>query len=135
LPDEQITDPQVIPYLLYADAGPAMDWLVRTFGFTERARDTRKDGTVRHGELLLDSGGVVMVGSTGPGFAGPAKLGGVTQLVRVTVTDLKAHRDRTKAAFVEASEMRSGPPGWRSYSASDPEGHWWYFTEHARGDE
>jgi uncharacterized glyoxalase superfamily protein PhnB len=39
--DEKITDPQVIPYLLYADAGAAMDWLVKTFGFTVRARVTR----------------------------------------------------------------------------------------------
>jgi hypothetical protein len=42
--DEKITDPQVIPYLLYADAGAAMDWLVKTFGFTVRARDARQDG-------------------------------------------------------------------------------------------
>jgi uncharacterized glyoxalase superfamily protein PhnB len=33
------SDPQVVPYLLYEDAGAAMDWLVRAFGFTERARD------------------------------------------------------------------------------------------------
>jgi len=43
--DEDTTDPQVIPYLLYADAGAAMDWLVLTFGFIERARDTRNDGS------------------------------------------------------------------------------------------
>jgi hypothetical protein len=32
-------DPQVVPYLLYEDAGSAMDWLIRAFGFVERARD------------------------------------------------------------------------------------------------
>ena len=32
-------DPQVVPYLLYADAGAAMDWLIRVFDFTERARE------------------------------------------------------------------------------------------------
>ena len=51
-------DPQVVPYLLYEDAGAAMDWLIAVFGFTERARDRQGDGTVRHGELLLDNGGV-----------------------------------------------------------------------------
>ena len=122
-------DPQVIPYLLYADAAAAMDWLVATFGFTPRARDTRPDGTVRHGELQLDGGGVIMLGSAGPDFRGPGRLGGVTQLVRITVTGLKAHRDRTKAAFAVASEMQAGPPGWQSYSVHDPEGHQWYFTE------
>jgi uncharacterized glyoxalase superfamily protein PhnB len=69
-----------------------------------------------------------MVGSAGPSYQGPARLGGVTQLVRITVTDLKSHRDRTIAALAEASEMQSGPPGWGSYSVNDPEGHQWYFT-------
>ena len=122
-------DPQVIPYLLYADAAAAMDWLVATFGFTVAAQDTRPDGTVRHGELRLDRGGIIMVGSAGPDFRGPGRLGGVTQLVRITVTGLKAHRDRTKAALAVASEMQAGPPGWQSYSVHDPEGHQWYFTE------
>jgi uncharacterized glyoxalase superfamily protein PhnB len=126
--DKENPDPQVIPYLLYADAGAAMDWLVKTFGFTVRARDARQDGTVRHGELQLDGGGIIMVGSAGPSYQGPARLGGVTQLVRITVTDLNSHRDRTKAALAEPSEMQSGPPGWRSYSVNDPEGHQWYFT-------
>ncbi len=73
-------DPQVIPYLLYADAGAAMDWLIKTFGFTERVRDRRGNGTVRHGELVLDNGGVIMLGSPGPDFRGPRELGGVAQL-------------------------------------------------------
>jgi len=54
-------DPQVVPYLLYEDAGAAMDWLIRVFGFTKRVRD-EADGIVRHGELLLDNGGVIMLG-------------------------------------------------------------------------
>ena len=32
-------DPQVIPYLLYADAGAAMDWLIKAFSFTEGLLD------------------------------------------------------------------------------------------------
>jgi PhnB protein len=127
--DEETTDPQVVPYLLYVDAGAAMEWLVNAFGFTVRARDTRRDGTVRHGELQLDQGGVIMLGSAEPGYLGPARLGGVTQLVRIRVTDLESHRDQTKAISSEVSEVQSGPPGWRSYSVSDPEGHQWYFTE------
>jgi hypothetical protein len=50
-------DPQVVPCLLYADAG-----------------------AVRHGELLLDHGGVIMLGSHGTDFRGPARLGEVTQM-------------------------------------------------------
>jgi len=74
--DEETSDPQVIPYLLYADAGAALDWLAAAFGFTVRRRDARKDGIVRHAELQLDRGGVIMLGSPGPGYRGPASLGG-----------------------------------------------------------
>ncbi len=71
MPDRR-TDPQVVPYLLYADAGAAMDWLIKIFAFTERARDIDSDGTVRHGELVLGGGGVIMLGSPGANFRGPA---------------------------------------------------------------
>ena len=98
-------DPQVVPSLLYEDAGTAMDWLIAVFGFTERVRDRQGDGTVRHGELLLDNGGVIMLGSPGGAFRGPARLGGVTQLQCITVTDLMAHRERAQAAGAEASEV------------------------------
>jgi len=127
--DEETSDPQVIPYLLYADAGAALDWLAAAFGFTVRRRDARKDGIVRHAELQLDRGGVIMLGSPGPGYRGPASLGGATQLVRITVTGLESHRDRAQAVTGQVSPVQPGPAGWRSYSVSDPEGHQWYFTE------
>lgn len=126
---EHTADPQVIPYLLYSDAGTAMDWLVKAFGFTERVRDRRSDGTVRHGELLLDGGGVIMLGSPGTGFRGPRELGEVTQLQCITVTDLPAHRDRAQAAGATVSELSSRTGRARSYTVDDPEGHRWYFSE------
>lgn len=124
-------DPQVIPYLLYQDAGAAMDWLAETFGFAIRVRNQRQDGSVRHGELLLDRGGVVMVGSPGQGFRGPAALGGATQLIRVAVADLAGQRERVLARGAEASAIEPGAPGWLAFSVTDPEGHEWYFTQPA----
>jgi uncharacterized glyoxalase superfamily protein PhnB len=126
---EHAPEPQVVPYLLYADAGLAMDWLIRTFGFTERVRDTRSDGTVRHGELVLDHGGVIMVGSPPEGFRGPRDLGGVTQMQCVTVTDLPAHHDRARAAGAHVSGISVRAGQARSYTVDDPEGHRWYFSE------
>jgi hypothetical protein len=87
-----------------------MDWPIWVFGFTERVGDRQSDGTVRHGELLLDNGGVIMLGSPGAGFWGPAKLGEVTQLQCITITDIPAHRERAQTAGAEVSEisMRAG---------------------------
>jgi uncharacterized glyoxalase superfamily protein PhnB len=126
---EYTSDPQVVPYLLYEDAGAAMDWLIRVFGFTERLRDEQDDGIVRHGELLLGDGGVIMLGSPGSGYRGPAKLGGVTQLVCITVTDLEAHWDSAKAAGADVTGVSARAGQARSYSVDDPEGHRWYFSE------
>jgi uncharacterized glyoxalase superfamily protein PhnB len=122
-------DPQVVPYLLYEDAGAAMNWLIRTFGFTERVRDRQGDGTVRHGELLLDDGGVIMLGSPGAGFRGPARLGEVTQLQCITITDLAAHREHTQAEGANVSEISIRANRAHSYTVDDPEGHRWYFSE------
>jgi uncharacterized glyoxalase superfamily protein PhnB len=122
-------DPQVVPYLLYKDAGAAMDWLIRVFGFAERARVRQSDGTVRHGELLTGNGGVIMLGSVGGGFRGPAKLGGVTQLQCITITDFAAHRERVQAAGAEVSEVSMRANRAQSYTVDDPEGHRWYFSE------
>ena len=126
---ERTPDPQVVPYLLYADAGAAMDWLIKTFTFTERVRDKRSDGAVRHAELLLDSGGVIMLGSPGPGFRGPRELGEVTQMQCITVTDVPTHRDRAEAAGATVSEISIRADQARSYTVDDPEGHRWYFSE------
>lgn len=123
------SDPQVVPYLLYEDAGAAMDWLVSVFGFTERVRDQQSDGTVRHGELLLDNGGVIMLGSPGAGFRGPARLGEVTQLQCITIKSLLAHRERAQAAGADVSEISIRANRAHSYTVDDPEGHRWYFSE------
>ena len=126
---ERTSDPQVIPYLLYADAGAAMDWLIKTFAFTERVRDKRSDGTVRHGDLLLDNGGVIMLGSPGTGFRGPRELGEVTQVQCITIADVPAHRDRAQAAGASVSEISLRAGQARTYTVDDPEGRRWYFGE------
>jgi uncharacterized glyoxalase superfamily protein PhnB len=123
------TDPQVVPYLLHEDAGAAMDWLIKVFGFAERTRDRNSDGTVRHAELFLDNGGVIMLGCPGSGFRGPAKLGQVTQLQCVTVGDLPAHRQRAQTAGAPVSEISMRANRTHAYTTDDPEGHRWYFSE------
>ena len=106
-----------------------MDWLISAFGFTERVRDRQSDGTVRHGELLTGNGGVIMLGSPGPAFRGPAKLGEVTQLQCITITDLVAYRERAQTAGAEVSEISERAGRARSYTVDDSEGHCWYLSE------
>src|SRR5689334_15639740 len=113
-------DPQVVPYLLYEDAGAAMEWLIRAFDFTERARDRQRDGTVRHGELLTSNGGVIMLGSPGPAFRGPAKLGEVTQLQCITITGLPAYHERAQNAGAGVSEISMRAGRAHSYTVDDP---------------
>jgi hypothetical protein len=60
---------------LYDDAGAAMDWLIRVFGFTERARDRQSNGAVRHGELLTANGGVPDTWTAGCDAAKDARHG------------------------------------------------------------
>lgn len=122
-------DPQVIPYLLYEDAAKAMDWLISVFGFAERERVCHADGALRHGELVLDNGGVIMLGSPGGSFQAPSRLGNVTQLQCVTIADVPAHRARVQAAGVTVSEVSVRGNRARSYTVDDPEGHRWYFSE------
>ena len=110
-------DPQVVPYLLYADAGAAMDWLIKVFAFTERERDKNSDGTVRHAELLLDNGGVIMLGSPGLDFRGPAKLGEVTQLQCITITNLPGPPGAcTRGQHQRVRNWYSGEPCTRLHS-------------------
>ena len=72
MPDDY---PTVTPYLYYEDAGAAMDWLVKAFGFEERMRMENDQGRVGHGELLIGDG-LVMVGEPGSGYENPNKRGG-----------------------------------------------------------
>ena len=123
--------PALCPYLYYEDAGAAMDWLQRAFGFRERMRVTRDDGTLGHCEMELGEA-VIMLG-TPPGHKNPAHLGQVTVGMYVRVDDVDAHFSRAKAA---GAQVQGDPVdrdyGDRNYGVLDPEGHQWWFWQPAR---
>jgi uncharacterized glyoxalase superfamily protein PhnB len=58
----QTQESAVYPFLRYADARAAVDWLCDAFGFERHAVFDGPDGGVAHAELRLGSG-VVMLGS------------------------------------------------------------------------
>jgi PhnB protein len=117
-----------IPYLLYRDAGAALEWLGRAFGFVETVRMPGPDGSVGHAEM--DAGGArVFLGSPGPDFEGPKAAGVRTALVYVYVDDV----DATFALALDAGgtaveEPNDQPYGERRAAIEDPEGHHWYLA-------
>jgi PhnB protein len=114
--------PDVVPMLTYADGPAAMDWLMRAFGFEERARWLDDEGRVAHGELAAGDG-LVMIASTNPAYQSPAahrrhcepadawlSQPYVVDGALVYVDDIDAHYARAVAAGAPTlSEIEDGP--------------------------
>jgi uncharacterized glyoxalase superfamily protein PhnB len=118
----------VTPYLLYEDAGAAIEWLSNAFGFREQERIAGPTGAVAHAELDVGDGSRVFLGGPGGDYRNP-KAAGRTSLVYVYVDDVDAHCARAREAGAEiVEEPNDQPYGDRRYAAEDPEGHLWYFA-------
>ena len=125
----------IYPSLSYDDAPAAIDWLCRAFGFSKRLVVPSPDGGVRHSELSL-GGGVVMVSSARPSEKrlSPRSLRGVTQALSVRIDDPDAHFARAVAAGAKVlRELRDEEYGSRGYMVEDLEGHPWYFGTYHPG--
>jgi uncharacterized glyoxalase superfamily protein PhnB len=104
----------VIPVLAYPDVRQAVEWLCAAFGFAERLRigDHRS-------QLVFGDGAVVVAGGT----ASPAS-------VMVRVEDAAAHHRRAAAAGARIlAPPADYPYGERQYTAEDPAGHRWTFSQ------
>jgi uncharacterized glyoxalase superfamily protein PhnB len=109
--------PNVYPYMRFADADAALEWLSRAFGFAEREVYRDDKGTIHHAEISLGPG-IVMFGQGDPSSHG----------VYVAVEDADAHYGRAKAAGAEITrEIEDTDYGSREYTARDLEGHEWSF--------
>jgi uncharacterized glyoxalase superfamily protein PhnB len=120
---------QITPYLLYRDAGSALEFLKKAFGFSEYgSRFKGADGSVQHTD-----GSIFMMGSPGPKFKNPRKLGGVTQLMYVTVDNVDKHFARAEKHGAKILEKLTDTFYVdRRYTAEDPEGHQWAFAQHMK---
>jgi len=112
--------PNIYPFLRFADADAALEWLGRAFGFEEHAvyrggEDGK--GPIHHAQISLGPG-IVMLGQGDPGEHG----------IYVAVDDADAHYERAKAAGAEiVREIEDTDYGSREYTARDPEGNVWSF--------
>jgi len=97
----------VVPILIYADVARAIDWLKDAFGFAERLRAGR-GGVVSHAQLIVGDGALM-----------------------VAVEGVDEHFERAKRAGARIVEAPHDTPfGERQYTAEDPEGHRWTFSQH-----
>jgi PhnB protein len=124
----------ITPYLLYKDVGSALGFLKKAFGFSEYgSRFKDEDGIVRHAAMQHTDGSIFMMGSPGPKFKNPKKLGGVTQIMYITVDAVDKHFARAKKNGAKILEPVTDTfYGDRRYTAEDPEGHRWGFAQHIR---
>ena len=119
----------ITAYLLYRDAGAAVDWLARAFGLEKDEVLTGADGRVNHASMKLGAA-LLMLGSPGPDFKGPRALGQSTANLYVDGDDVAAHHARAVSAGARiVEEPKDTFYGARRYGAEDLEGHRWYFAQ------
>jgi uncharacterized glyoxalase superfamily protein PhnB len=115
----------VIPELVYPDVRQAVDWLIEAFGFTERLRI----GESHRSQLNVGDGGAVIAMDVRHDQR-PPRPGEVTHAVLVRVDDAKAHCENARAHGARiVMEPQDFEYGERQYTAEDPAGHRWTFTE------
>ena len=118
----------VVPVLVYADVGRAIEWLCAAFGFTERLRAGAPGGPVSHAQLDT-GGGTLMLGRQGAEFR-PPRPDEVSQYVVVHIRNIDAHFERAQRVGARVLKAPANMPfGERQYTAEDPEGHRWTFSE------
>ncbi len=123
-PNRSIPQSTIIPVLIYPDVREAVAWLDDAFGFVERVRIGEN-----HRAQLSFGDGAVIVGDV-RGERRPPHPGEVTHSVMVRVADARAHCERARAhgasIVMDPTDFEYGE---RQYTAEDPAGHQWTFSE------
>ena len=105
----------VIPELAYADVTTAAAWLRDAFGFAERVRI----GNHRI-QMTIGEGSIVVVESD--------RSSKCSTMVRVEDVDAHYRHAQTHGATILAAPT-THPYGERQYTAEDPGGHTWRFSQ------
>ncbi|MFD8495983.1 VOC family protein [Amycolatopsis sp. NPDC059657] len=118
------------PYLYYANATEALEWLTRVFGFTEKVRYVDSAGEVFQAVLGIGACEVQIAGVGDEYWAAKGVDGPVGQLTIVYVDDVDASHARISAALgAEASLPQDQPYGARVFTVPDPGGNTWTFWQ------
>lgn len=118
----------VVPILVYDDLEKAVHWLCSTFGFKERLRAGRPGDRASHAQLAIAEG-AIMLGRQGGEFQ-PPRPNEVSQYVTVHVEDVDAHFEHARRCGAKILKAPTDMPfGERQYTAEDPGGHRWTFSQ------
>ncbi len=123
-PNRSIPSSTVIPVLVYPDVREAVEWLEGAFGFSEHVRI----GENHRAQLRFGDGAVIVADVRNE--RRPPRPGEVTHSVMVRVDDAQAHwecaREHGARILMEPTDFEYGE---RQYTAEDPAGHRWTFSE------
>jgi uncharacterized glyoxalase superfamily protein PhnB len=123
-PNRSIPAPVIIPVLIYPDVREAVDWLGSAFGFAERVRI----GEAHRSQLQAGEGAVIVADVRGDRRA--PRPGEATHQVVVRVEDADAQCERARAHGARIlAEPQTYEYGERQFTAEDPAGHQWVFSE------
>jgi uncharacterized glyoxalase superfamily protein PhnB len=118
----------VVPVLVYPDVREAVAWLEAAFGFVEHVQI----GEDHRSQLGVGAGGAVIIGDVRDERR-PPRAGEETHSVLVRVEDARSHCERARAHGARIlKEPTDFEYGERQYSAEDPAGHRWTFSETLR---
>lgn len=122
--NRSIPSATVIPVLVYPDVRAAVDWLGAAFGFAERVRI----GEDHRAQLAFGDAAIIVADATAR--RRPPRPGEETHSVVVRIDDARAHCEhaRTHGARI-VTEPTDFAYGERQYTAEDPAGHRWTFSE------
>ncbi len=123
-PNRSVPSSTVIPVLIYPHVREAVGWLGVAFGLVERVRIGEN-----HRAQLSFGDGAVIIGDVRHDRR-PPRPGEVTHSVMVRVEDARSHCERARAhgarILMESTDFEYGE---RQYTAEDPAGHVWTFSE------
>jgi uncharacterized glyoxalase superfamily protein PhnB len=124
-PNRSIPSATVIPVLIYPDVREAVAWLSAAFGFVERVQI----GENHRSQMNVGEGGAVIIGDVRYDRV-PPRPGEMTHSVMVRVDDVHSHCAQARAhgadILMEPTDFEYGE---RQYTAADPAGHQWTFSE------
>jgi uncharacterized glyoxalase superfamily protein PhnB len=123
-PNRSIPSATVIPVLVYPDVREAVQWLGAAFGFVERLQI----GENHRSQLRFGDGALIVADVRNE--RRPPRPGEVTHSVVVRLEDVAAHCERARAhgarIVMEPTDFEYGE---RQYTAEDPAGHRWTFSQ------